>query len=61
MKKEELEKLTLKEIKELIKKGDKKVLNELLEYLLDFNKAQVLNIKKLLRMFFGINLDENWS
>jgi hypothetical protein len=60
MKKEELEKLTLKEIKELIKKGDKKVLNELLEYLLDFNKAQVLNIKRLLRMFFGINLDEDW-
>jgi hypothetical protein len=60
MKKEELEKLTLKEIKELIKKGDKKVLNELLEYLLDFNKAQILNIKRLLRMFFGINLDEDW-
>jgi hypothetical protein len=52
---QDLEKMTLKEIKELIKKGDKKLLVQILEYLVE-DKKKLFYIKRLLNMF-NINLE----
>jgi hypothetical protein len=52
---QDLEKMTLKEVKELIKKGDKKLLVQILEYLVE-DKKQLFYIKRLLNMF-NINLE----
>jgi hypothetical protein len=52
---QDLEKMTLKELKELIKKGDKKLLVQILEYLVE-DKKQLFYIKRLLNMF-NINLE----
>lgn len=52
---QDLEKMTLKEVKELIKKGDKKLLVQILEYVVE-DKKQLFYIKRLLNMF-NINLE----
>jgi hypothetical protein len=52
---QDLEKMTLKEVKELIKKGDKKLLVQILEYLVE-DKKKLFYIKRLLNMF-NINLE----
>jgi len=47
---QDLEKMTLKEVKELTKKGDKKLLVQILEYLVE-DKKKLFYIKRLLNMF----------
>jgi len=53
---EKLENLTLKEIKKLIYEGKTEILGQILDYLLP-DKAQSFMVRRLLKMYFGIDLD----
>lgn len=53
---EKLENLTLKEIKKLIYEGKTEILGQILDYLLP-DRTQSFMVRRLLKMYFGIDLD----